>query len=87
MRERCLKTITELARTDERIEDRRAAIYDPVADRYETVGAPVEGRFWPFVVTLADGRVLVGGGDDEPQVEAVFAFVVVVDTGTDRASL
>ena len=40
-----------------------AAIYDPVADRFDEVGAPRRARMWPFLVTLADGRVLVGGGD------------------------
>ncbi len=40
-----------------------AAIYDPVADRFDEVGAPRRARTWPFLVTLADGRVLVGGGD------------------------
>lgn len=40
-----------------------AAIYDPVADRFDEVGAPRRARALPFLVTLADGRVLVGGGD------------------------
>ncbi len=39
-----------------------ATIYDPIADRFEDVGAPIEARSWQFLVTLADGRVLVGGG-------------------------
>lgn len=38
-----------------------ATIYDPVADRFEETGAPVEPRTWPLLVTLADGRVLVAG--------------------------
>lgn len=41
---------------------RPATVYDPVADRYAEVGAPTEERAWPFLVTLQDGRVLVGGG-------------------------
>ena len=40
-----------------------ATIYDPVADQFTPVGAPLRHRSWPFVVTLADGRVLVGGGE------------------------
>ena len=44
-------------------DDPSAAIYDPVADRFEAVGAPLEERWMPFLVTLLDGRVLVGGGE------------------------
>lgn len=40
-----------------------AAIYDPVADRFAEVGAPRRARTWPYLVTLGDGRVLLGGGD------------------------
>ena len=40
-----------------------AAIYDPVADRFDAVGAPRRARMQPLLVTLADGRVLVCGGD------------------------
>ena len=43
--------------------ERSAMIYDPVADRFETVGAPPGPETWPFLVTLPDGRVLVGGGE------------------------
>jgi hypothetical protein len=43
-----------------------AAIYDPVADRFDEVGAPRRARMWPFLVTLADGRVLVGGDGGAP---------------------
>lgn len=45
--------------------DPSATIYDPVADRFEQVGPPLEARSWPFLVTLADGQVLVGGGERE----------------------
>jgi hypothetical protein len=45
--------------------DPSATIYDPVADRFDEVAAPLEARTWPFLVTLADGRVLVGGGESE----------------------
>lgn len=43
-------------------DDPSAIIYDPTADRFHETGAPLVGRDWPFLVTLADGRVLVGGG-------------------------
>jgi hypothetical protein len=48
--------------------DRPAAtVYDPVADRFDAVDAPLDLRTWPFLVTLGDGRVLVGGGEaDRP---------------------
>lgn len=51
-----------------------AAIYDPVADRFDEVGAPRRARAWPFLVTLADGRVLVGGGDGGPSLATVELF-------------
>jgi hypothetical protein len=47
----------------DRVEDRSAGIYDPVADRFDVVEPPLRARTWPFLVTLPDGRVLVGGGD------------------------
>ena len=46
----------------DRVEDRSAGIYDPVADRFDVVDPPLRARTWPFLVTLPDGRVLVGGG-------------------------
>jgi hypothetical protein len=57
-----------------------AAIYDPVADRFDEVGAPRRARTWPFLVTLGDGRVMMGGG----QAEAVLATTELFDptTGT-----
>lgn len=47
----------------DRVQDRSAGIYDPVADRFEMVDRPLRARSWPFLVTLTDGRVLVGGGE------------------------
>jgi hypothetical protein len=41
-----------------------ATIYDPIADTFDDVGAPVAARDWPLLVTLEDGRVLVAGGND-----------------------
>ena len=46
----------------DRVQDRSAGIYDPVADRFDLVDRPLRARSWPFLVTLPDGRVLVGGG-------------------------
>lgn len=38
------------------------SIYDPVSDRFDVVGAPALARVASFLVTLQDGRVLIGGG-------------------------
>ncbi len=51
-----------------------AAIYDPVADRFDEVGAPRRARTSPFLVTLGDGRVLVGGGDGGAPLAAAELF-------------
>lgn len=39
-----------------------AEIYDPASGTFSLTGAPVEPRYGPSVVALADGRVLVLGG-------------------------
>jgi hypothetical protein len=43
--------------------DGPSTIYDPASDRFVEVGAPLHNRSWPLVVTLADGRVLIAGGE------------------------
>lgn len=70
--------------TDENGAPRPATIYDPGADRYTQVGAPVKERSWPFLVTLDDGRVLVGGGIGGPGLQATewTAELFDPDTGT-----
>jgi len=50
--------------------DDPSAIYDPVSDVFEEVGAPLHARGWPMVVTLADGRVLVAGSGMFPSTAA-----------------
>ena len=47
-----------------------ATVYDPLADRFEVIAAPVSSRSMPFLVTLTDGRVLIGGGDTEASAAA-----------------
>ena len=42
-----------------------ATVYDLLADRFEVIAEPISSRAMPFLVTLSDGRVLVGGGDTE----------------------
>jgi hypothetical protein len=44
-----------------------AAIYDPVADRFDPVGDPIERWARPLLVTLADGRVLMVAGVPQPE--------------------
>jgi len=58
----------------DRGEDRSAGIYDPVADRFDVVDRPLRARTWPYLVTLADGRVLVGGGETKPPLATAELF-------------
>lgn len=44
---------------------REAYEFDPVAERYITVGAMAEARWYPTLVTLKDGRVLAVSGLDD----------------------
>ena len=43
---------------------RDAQIYDPQSNVWQAAGELAEGRCWPTATTLADGRVLVVGGQD-----------------------
>ena len=44
---------------------REAYEFDPVAERYITVGSMAEARWYPTLVTLKDGRVLAVSGLDD----------------------
>jgi Kelch motif len=61
-----------------------AMVYDPVADRFDEVGTPLQARVRPFLVTLADGRVLVGCGVSGAEPEGALATAELFDpkTGT-----
>ena len=63
-------------------DDPSATIYDPIADRFDEIGAPLVARDWPFLVTLADGRVLVGGGSRDPETALATAELFDPATGT-----
>jgi len=45
---------------------KKAEVYDPVADKWTTVGSMLEPRAVHAAVLLADGRVLVAGGVTSP---------------------
>lgn len=64
--------------------ERSAMVYDPVADRFNEVGTPLQSRGRPFLVTLADGRVLVGGGVSGAEPNTALATTELFDptTGT-----
>jgi hypothetical protein len=64
-----------------------ATRYDPVADRFEEVGAPREARDWPFLVTLHDGRVLIGGGQAQNVTRTSELFDPATETFTAAGSM
>jgi hypothetical protein len=64
-----------------------AVLYDAVADRFEDVGPPLEARTWPFLVTLADGRVLVAGGEGETALATAELFDPATGTFSTTGSM
>jgi hypothetical protein len=67
--------------------NRSATVYDPVADRFEEVGDPLEARNWPFLVTLPDGRVLIGGGEADDALATSELFDPSTGTFSPAASM
>ena len=55
-------------------DNRSATVYDPVADRFDEAGDLLEARNWPFLVTLPDGRVLIGGGEADDALASAELF-------------
>ena len=57
-----------------------AVLYDPATDTYREVGPTTDPRIFPLLVSLADGRVLVAGGEFEGAVPTAEIFDPVTET-------